>query len=158
MIDWITRYKFIVSLVVFSAVAKAQTVYLSHLKLGSSVTGDIITFLSILFGFYITSLAIFVTSHYVSSLYNIVDKNRRGQTLLHTLTQNYSFGLRIALLSLVYFVWLAVFFDENTNLTFGDYQLIPFLGVLVLNFGYCFIMLRDLISIIIQEAKNRSQD
>lgn len=155
MIDWIVRHKLKFSIGLFLCVCVCQYYLLGHVNISEGVTGNIITFLSILFGFYITSLAIFVTSHYVSSLYKVMDQNKKSQTLLHTLTGNYKFGLLVTLFSLIYFVWLEIFFSGGV-MTLGNKSHLPFLGFLAINFAYCFIMLGDLINIIIQEAKSRA--
>lgn len=136
-----------------------QHYFLSNLKFNVAVLSDIITFLSIVFGFYITSLAIFITSQYVSDLYKIVDKNNQSITLLHTLTNNYKFGLLLTLVSLVYFILIQFFINADTNgqISLGSTSTLPTMALLLLNFFFCFIMLNDLVSIIIQEGRRKCQ-
>lgn len=135
-----------------------QYFFLKNVNFDLSLIGNIITFLSIVFGFYITSLAIFVTSRYVSDLYKIVDKNNPSLTLLHTLTRNYKFGLMLTLISLAYLISIQFFIgiDSNNQIALSSVYLIPIIGILVLNFFFCFVMLNDLVNIIIQEGKQRS--
>lgn len=145
---------------IFSMTMCAQVYFLSAFKFHISVVSDIVTFLSILFGFYITSLAIFVTSQYVSNLYKVTDKNDKTKTLLHTLTSNYKVGLLLTLVSLAYFILVQFFLDFPADglVSFGDTLLYPVLALLVLDFSYCFSMLKDLIEIIVQEGKSRSEN
>ncbi len=158
MVHKIIKRKILFSTSTFLLVAAAQYYFLSNQNFSFEVLSSIITFLSILFGFYITSLAIFVTSQYVSSLYLVIDSNKKEQTLLHTLTQNYKFGLVLILLSLVYFIGVQLFSDASNSdaLSFGDLIFIPVIPFLTLNFLYCYFMLTDLINIIIQEGKSRA--
>ena len=157
MVKLALKYKIQCSLLVFITAAFFQYFVLSEVSFSLSIIGNIVTFLSILFGFYITSLAIFVTSRYVSTLYQVTDEENKSQTLLHTLTDNYQFGLLLTLLSLIYFITVQFFLynPDNVMVSFGDLPLLPILGLLVLDFMYCYIMLTDLIKIIIQEGKGQ---
>jgi len=149
----------IYSTLVFVVVIIIQNYFFSNVKFNASVISDVITFLSIVFGFYITSLAIFITSQFVSDLYKIVDKNDKSSTLLHTLINNYKFGLLLALISLIYFIFIKLFIqtDINNEISFGYLPIYPLIAFLVLNFIFCFMMLNDLVNIIIQEGKRRSK-
>jgi len=116
-----------------------------------------ITFFSILFGFYITSLAIFVTSKYVSSLYKITDKNNPTKTLLNSLIQNYQTGLTVSLITITYFLCIIfiksnISLNEEIRLALWYTYLVP--SLIIFNIFYSYKMLRDLIKIIIQEAKS----
>lgn len=133
-----------------------QSVFLSSFLVKTDLISNIITFLSIIFGFYITSLSIFVTSKYVSSLYKTGDKNNKSTTLLHTLFNNYKFGLLVTLFSIIYFLSIHFVINQTQNgqLSLSNILLIPFIGIVVNNFWYSFAMLRDLINVILQEVKN----
>jgi hypothetical protein len=145
---------------IFLIIVGVQVKFLSEFKFNISVISDIVTFLSILFGFYITSLAIFVTSQYVSNLYKVIDKNNKTQTLLHALTSNYKLGLLLTLASLIYFIFIQFFinFPVDGLISLGNIMLYPVLAFLVIDFLYCFLMLKDLIEIIVQEGKDRSKN
>jgi len=154
------KKKILTLAVIFVAVIWVQVQFLSEQRFHVSVVSDIVTFLSILFGFYITSLAIFVTSQYVSNLYRVTDKNDKTRTLLHALTNNYKLGLLLTLASLAYFILIQFFLDVPIDglVSFGEVQLYPILAFLILDFVYCFSMLKDLTEIIIQEGKSRSEN
>ena len=150
--------KILYSAFTFLAISALQWHFLGNTQFNMDLFGDIITFLSIVFGFYITSLAIFVTSRYVSSLYNIIDEKNQSITLLHTLTNNYKFGLILTLVSLIYFIMIQFFIKGNefNELSLGNPEVFPVFGILFLNFVFFFVMLRDLVNIIIQEGKQNS--
>lgn len=146
-------------LLLFILLCGAQYFLLSTYSLSNDVINNFIVFLSIIFGFYITSLAIFVTSKYVSNLYKITDKNNKSVTLLHTLINNYKLGLTLILLSIFYLLIFQFIFNQNDNddVFLSNLWALPILGIFVINFWYSFKMLNDLIKIIIQEAKNNSK-
>lgn len=133
-----------------------QLKYLKSVILTQDILTNLVTFLSILFGFYITSLAIFVTSRFVKSLYLITDEKNKSQTLLNRLLSNYKFGLIIALLSLSYFLLLSYFISSKNEVDVYLYTYItlPLSALILFNIIYSYFMLNDLIKIIIQEAKN----
>lgn len=130
---------------------------LREFYLKSEVINIMTTFLSIVFGFYITSYAIFLTSSYVSSLYKITDAKNKAQTLLHTLVQQYRFGLTAILFSIIYLLCLQFRLNQSNNnqLAMGDIYTLPFLFVVVFNFWYSYRMLDILVKIVIQEAKRK---
>lgn len=152
------KRKVLIALIFIIGISLIQRRFFSMLPLNIQVLDNIVTFLSVVFGFYITSLAIFVTSRYVSNLYKITDKKNTSVTLLHTLLQNYKFGLTLVLLSLAYFIFVQFFVNpsELNPLQLSNFALTPLLGLLVVNFWYCYQMLTSLIKIILQEAKNKT--
>jgi hypothetical protein len=153
------KKKIIFSSLIFVLIILAQRICLSGEKFNASVVGDVITFLSITFGFYITSLAIFMTSQFVADLYKVVDKDDNSSTLLHKLMSNYKFGLMLTLISLMYFIAIDFFVkpDVNSEISFVSIPAYPILAFLILNFVFCFIMLGDLVNVIIQEGKIRTK-
>lgn len=126
----------------------------SEIEVSQDLLTNIITFLSILFGFYITSLAIFITSKYVADFYKLIDKNNPTQTLLHTLLKEYEYGLCVVLISLVYFISLSLLYIDYSNNSYGlvpkNFLIIPLISI---NIFYSYLMLKNLIKIVIQEAK-----
>lgn len=133
-----------------------QYKFLKNEYLQESLLANLITFLSVIFGFYVTSLAIFVTSKYVSSLYKVTDKDNHSQTLLHTLLYNYKFGLLLTLTSIAYLILVEFVMNKHDGkfMSLENYLLYPFVAVVLKNFWYSYKMLQDLIRIILQEAKN----
>ena len=123
----------------------------------SNLITNIVTFFSVIFGFYITSLAIFVTSTYVSQLYKITDQNNKSVTLLHTLITQYKVGLILILISILYLLFIEFILSQtdNNKIILSNIYVLPFLGLVIANFFYSYRMLNTLIKIIIQEAKNK---
>ncbi|MBX4204799.1 MAG: hypothetical protein KW788_01260 [Candidatus Doudnabacteria bacterium] len=128
------------------------------MKLHTEVVDNVIIFLSIVFGFYITSLAIFVTSKYVSDLYKTIDNKNPSLTLLHTLMKRFKFGLDLILITVLYLLLINFFIKQtlSNELLLSNYYILPFSGIVLLNFIYGYILLNDLVNIIIQEAKNKA--
>lgn len=130
--------------------------YFWGINIRNDILTSLTTFLSIIFGFYITSLAIFVTSKYVTKLYQIEDENDSSKTLLHTLVMNYRIGLVMIILSILYFLFLTLLVNqtkENFLILSDSIYLIGFFPVIALNFFYSFEMLWILLKIILQESK-----
>lgn len=152
MISNVLRSKWFL-LALFIVITAIQFRTLSGYSVSFDVINTIVTFLSVLFGFYVTSLAIFVTSQYVRELYKTTDSNNKERTLLHTLLENYRFGLVVNLFSIAYFVILGLFFGNAENFDLGGMPYILLLSSLAVNFLYHYLMLSDLIKIIIQEGK-----
>jgi len=140
----------------FILLAFFQYKFLGNFLLKSAIVTDMITFLSIIFGFYITSLAIFVTSRYVSDLYKITDKDNPNKTLLNTLVSKYEFGLSLILIFIIYLVGIQLYLGqliEGQFLLLSNFLALPFVPFSLINFIYSYLMLKTLIKIIVQEAK-----
>lgn len=133
-----------------------QYYFLGSLQIKSDLVSSIVTFLSIIFGFYITSLSIFATSRYVSSLYKVGDINNKSNTLMHTLFSNYKFGLITTLVTIIYFIIVQVSIGQSGSgfMYLSERLLIPTIGIMLNIFWYSYKMLNDLIRIILQESKN----
>lgn len=142
-------------IVIFIVALVTQLKIFSNVQFSSSALDTVVTFLSVIFGFYITSLAIFVTSQYVRELYKTTDSNNKERTLLHTLLGNYKFGLLTNLVSIIYFVALILFFNDGNLIKMGDTPYSLILPLLVTNIFYHYLMLSDLIKIIVQESKRK---
>ena len=146
----------IITFVSFILLAFFQYKFLGNFLLKSAIVTDMITFLSIIFGFYITSLAIFVTSRYVSDLYKITDKDNPNKTLLNTLVSKYEFGLSLILIFIIYLVGIQLYLGqliEGQFLLLSNFLALPFVPFSLINFIYSYLMLKTLIKIIVQEAK-----
>lgn len=142
------------------AISIFQYYKLSETTLSIDVLSNIITFLSILFGFYVTSLAIFVSSTYVSSLSSLTDPQQKNRTLLHTLTENYKYGLVLSLLTISYLLVINFYYENYSDsvlavVSMSEYLTLPLIGIISLNLLFSYLMLNDLIRIIIQEGKSK---
>lgn len=130
-----------------------QFYFLSHFSIYTEVISNIVTFLSIAFGFYITSFSIFTTSKFVSSLYRD-DSENIGQSILDTVIFKYKIGLLITLFSIFYFIAIDFIVEESHGiLSLDKIYSYPVFSVFLLNFIYAYIMFSILVKIIRQEAK-----
>lgn len=152
--------KIIYGIVLFVLISACQYFLIGKFSISNDLITNIITFLSIIFGFYITSLAIFVTSQYVSNLYKIVDKENQTVTLLHTLVKNYKIGLTVILVSILYLLFLNFSTSQSIDksILLNNFKVLPFLPLVIFNFCYSHKMLSDLINVIIQEAKHKAMN
>lgn len=126
-----------------------------QLVIGSETLSNITIFLSIAFGFYITSLSIFVASKFITSLHKYESKKNPGITLMYELLGRYKEGLILNLFSIVIFILLSFIIDQSQLRRIEFFEPISFLilPLLVGNVIYFYILLRDLINVVIQEAK-----
>lgn len=137
--------------------AYVQFIFLKTYELTSNTISDIITFLSILYGFYISSLTIFASSSYVGKLY-LSETENKNTTLLHVLVNSYKLGLTIISFSILYFLFIGLFIgrikdDKVIKVVLSETVVLPFSGLIIINFLYSYWMLSNLIKVIIQEAK-----
>jgi hypothetical protein len=132
-----------------------QYYFLSEFSVGVETISNIVTFLSIIFGFYITSFSIFTTSKFVSSLYDFNDPENIEQTMLHTVIFKYKAGLLIALFSIFYFIAIIFVVEKNEgSLPLNEIYSYPIFSIFLLNFIYAYLMFSILVDIIRQEAKH----
>lgn len=145
-------------ILLFLVISASQYFFLGSFIIKNDVINNLIVFLTIIFGFYITSLAIFVTSKYVSNLYKITDQQNKSLTLLHTLINNYKTGLVLILSSIFYLLVFQFIFNqgEDDSTQLSTLWSLPLTGIFFFNFLYSYFMMNDLIKIIIQEAKRNS--
>jgi hypothetical protein len=135
--------------------------YLWDIKIKNDLLNSLITFFSILFWFYITSLSIFVSSKYVSNLYQIEDKENSSQTLLHKLLFNYKVWLFLILFTIIYLLFITIILnqikEQNINyLVLWDEKILYiFIWLIILNIWYSYNMLWTTFKIILQESKNK---
>lgn len=148
--------KFILVVWVLVAYYYLQKLFVD-LKIKNDILNSLITFFSILFWFYITSLSIFVTSKYVSELYNIDDKDNPSQTLLHKLLFNYKIGLILILFTILYLLLLTVLLNQWSSdflIIWEQKILFIFIGLILWNIWYSYKMLWTTFQIIVQESKS----
>ncbi len=147
--------KVIINLSLAIIISITQYIFFGIYYIKVELISNLITFLSIIFGFYITSLAIFATSKYVASLYKATDKNNKSLTLLHVLINNYRIGLIIILISIIYLLILQLVLTQisTNNIYLYNRIAIPLFWVVLVNFYYSYRMLSDLLKVVLQEAK-----
>lgn len=137
------------------ALGSFQYYFLGKWYLNDAVITNLIVFLSIIFGFYITSFSIFSTSDFVKSLYKRVNSKNKKETLLHSLLNEYKNGLLLILFTIVYLLTIEVILAqfENNRLHFKEWFLLILLPLVSLDIWYSFKLIKHLINVVIQEAK-----
>ena len=102
---------------VLGAVFGGQYHFLHSEAIGIDLINNLIVFLSIVFGFCITSLSIFSTSSFVRGLYDKLDPNNKNQTLLHALLNKYKitpqYFRSVAVLTFSYYIFLKKLLKSN---------------------------------------------
>lgn len=93
------RHHKILALLLFFGIAAIS--YKSDLKLTKDFIGHLITFFSIIFGFYLTGLSILFGSNYSKRLRQEEDPRKNTQTKLHTLRAYFNFSSFASLSSIV---------------------------------------------------------
>lgn len=78
-------HKIVSFLVFFSSIVFA---YLSEVKITEAISQNMVTFFSVVFGFYMTSLAILYSTRYAKKLHKEIDPKNNNQRKIHTL-KNY---------------------------------------------------------------------
>lgn len=125
--------------------------------------GSIITFLSIVSGFTITSLSIIATSNFSTNLYKIEDPTDNSKTLLHTLVNKII--VSISTTTLIIFLILLYPFLKKADYTIAFYKteisIIRFLGSMiwiltVFSLVYYLKLINVFAKFVIQGAKKQS--
>lgn len=134
-----------------------QKIFLHGYVLRVDLLTNVVTFLSIAFGFYVTSFSIFSTSGYVSDLYKVPDTIDKSQTLLHVLVFKYKVGMLAVLVSILYVMVVILILNQAGT---SDVQLNGGLNsfltsVFLFNIFYGYRMFEMLAQIIIQESKRK---
>lgn len=125
-----------------------------QILLSKDFISNIITFLSIVFGFYITSFSIFTTSRYVASLYKISDADNKSVSLMDSLIHKYKIGLILTLISIFYGLVIFLIIGDKEAVLLESYTYLGILPPLIfLNCIYAFEMMNILIKVIKQTAK-----
>lgn len=93
------RHHKILALILFTIVVGAS--YKGELQVTNDFVANLITFFSIVFGFYLTGLSILFGSNYSKRLRQEEDSRKKTQTKLHTLKAYFNFSSFASLSSIV---------------------------------------------------------
>ena len=142
------KYILILVALFFSAIVQYGLEFSFH----KGIISTVLTVFAIFFGFYITSFAVFSTSKYLSTLYNIQDKHDNRLTLSDRLLDQFQLPTYSLLFSIVYLILLYIFI-ENHKIILVYYLVYFFWGVLFLNIFYIFRSISFFIRTIRQSIK-----
>ena len=131
-------------------VASVVSQYAFHLVFEKAFISSVLIVFSIFFGFYITSFAVFATSKYLSTLYEIQDEYDNRKTLLDTLLGEFKFATNTLLVSIIYLISFFLLIEHRAIASILEHFL---LFVLFLNIFYMFKSISVFIKITRQSAK-----
>ena len=142
------KHKIVILILVVIGILIQYKLFGSY-KLDSNVISDTITFFSIAFGFYITSLSIFATSKYICVLHKKQDPDNPSLTLLNHLINNYKFGLILVLATICYLILIQFYITQikTSAINLNNFITLPIGVVFIANIICFYIMLHDLIRV-----------
>lgn len=145
------------SLILLAYIASfaAQYLYLGDISISTSFLSNVVSVLSIFFGFYIVGLSIFATSKFASRLYLQESTSKRGFifNLLYQLLAQYKRGLVLNLVSILYFLFLVLINTNSDTYFLQKYYFYLVIPLIVHNFAYAYLSLNQLLKIVKQDAK-----
>lgn len=148
-------------------IASSAFQWIVELRITTGLISNLLTIFAIFFGFYMTSLAVFSTSPFLKTLYQIQDEKDNRKTLMHVFLKAFEKAAKVLLLSIIYLVALYIIIENNQSDTarwhlhfypwsidYWFFYPIHFtLGVLGVNLVYIFDSLSNFIRFIGQSAK-----
>ncbi len=131
--------------------------YLVKISISESLMQNFITFLSITFGFYMTSLSVLYNSKYIKKLYLEIDKIKPTQRKIHTLkiyfTNSAFWSLFSIFISMIYSLVAKV---DNNILIINQFFENILIVVIFTNFIFIFLLFKIFINGLIEEGKNNA--
>jgi hypothetical protein len=130
--------------------------YFSSIEISESLMQNFITFLSITFGFYMTSLSVLYSSKFIKKLHKEVDTKIKTQTKLHTLTAYFRNSATWSILSIIVLFTYSLFFKSvNNYIQIEPIFEAPLIGILSINFLYLFLLLKVFLNGLEEEANHQ---
>jgi len=140
---------FIIGLLIFGT-----TYFLAEINISESMIQNFITFLSITFGFYMTSLSVLYNSKYIKKLYDEIDSKKPTQRKIHTLKSYFKNSAYWTLFSIAFIMTCSLFSSINQNNILDLYTFFEALIIMIisLNFIFMFLLFRIFLDGLIYEA------
>lgn len=157
-------YKHHLCLIAFVGLASLALSYVFGLQYSTDLSGQIITVIAILFGFYVTSATLILSGDAITFLHDTIDE-RGDRRLTHTLRDYYSFGLSCLLIGLIIYILISIFFSsENSEITDFDLaftwnKVVSSIGtsMLATNIAFAFIQTRLFLVMFIKEPYAKAE-
>lgn len=143
-----------VSAFVVTIIVSILLQYFINIEISEEFVNGLLTFFSILFGFYITSLSVFATSRYLVRLYAIQSEKDNRKTLLDELLEEFSFAIYLLLLSMFYGMILAIAISQKSYEYYTTWFAGASYGVILINFYWAWHSVRTFIRVTRQSAKS----
>lgn len=127
-----SEHKYLISSVAIIIFLLARFVF--NIQLRDETVQSIITFLSITFGFYMTSLSVLYRSNYSRKLFKRIDPKKQSQREIHTLAKYFKYASYCSIISILLFISLATIELNENILSFFQSLRIKFnRGILIKN-------------------------
>lgn len=129
------------------------------ISISESLIQNFITFLSITFGFYMTSLSVLYNSQYIKTLYDEIDPRKPKQRKIHTLKSYFKNSAYWSLFS----IGLLIVYSLMTKVEKNILILTPILesilvSIVFINFIFMFLLFKVFLNGLIGEALNSKKD
>src|SRR3989339_683078 len=132
---------------VFIAVGIFGTSFFIDVSISESLMQNFITFLSITFGFYMTSLSVLYNSKYIKKLYDEIDPRKPTQRKIHTLKNYFKNSAYWSLFSIGLLMSYSLITKvENSTLVLNAFLESILVAVVFVNFVFMFLLFKVFIN------------
>lgn len=122
-------------------------------SISESLMQNFITFLSITFGFYMTSLSVLYNSKYIKKLYEEIDPKKPTQRKIHTLENYYKSSAYWSLFSIaVLIVYSLTTKIQNNILVLDSFFESILVSIVFINFIFMFLLFKVFVNGLIEEV------
>lgn len=122
-------------------------------SISESLMQNFITFLSITFGFYMTSLSVLYNSKYIKKLYDEIDQKKPIQRKIHTLKNYFKNSAYWSLFSIgLLMAYSLIAKVENSTLVLNTFFESLLVSVVFINFIFMFLLFKVFINGLINES------
>lgn len=146
-------YKHHIKYIVLVAVSIFGTCFFIDVSISESLIQNFITFLSITFGFYMTSLSVLYNSKYIKKLYDEIDPKKPIQRKIHTLKNYFQNSAYWSLFSIgLLIVYSLITKVENSTLILNTFFESFLVSVVFVNFIFIFLLFKVFMNGLIEES------
>lgn len=131
------------------------TCFFIDVSISESLMQNFITFLSITFGFYMTSLSVLYNSKYIKKLYYEIDFKKPTQRKIHTLKSYFKNSAYWAIFSIgLLMIYSLISKVESSILILNTFMESILVSVVFVNFVYILLLFKIFINGLIEEVNN----
>ncbi len=138
---------------VFTAIGIFGILFFIDISITESLMQNFITFLSITFGFYMTSLSVLYNSKYIKKLYDEIDPKKPTQRKIHTLKNYFRDSAYWSLFSIgLLIIYSLTTKVESSTLLLNSFFESLLVSVVFVNFIFMFLLFKVFINGLIDES------
>lgn len=142
-----------VKYLVFIAISIFGLLFFIDISITESLMQNFITFLSITFGFYMTSLSVLYNSKYIKKLYDEIDPRKPTQRKIHTLKNYFKNSAYWSLFSIGLLMSYSLITKvENSTLVLNTFLESLLVAVVFVNFVFMFLLFKVFINGLVEES------